>query len=98
MSTRTELDAALAKVLSRRNPFTYTEPASQFFDIECDGDRVIVVGDGDNGMYEWLIWDAKAGLILSHSDAGYGAPEWALRDGLIACSGVSESIVTVKQG
>lgn len=45
-------------------------------------DRVDVVGDPENVCYEWVIF--RAGQEAEHSDAAYGSPEAALRDGLSA--------------
>lgn len=42
---------------------------------------VEVVGDGDNGCYDWVI--RKEGKITQHSDDGYGEASLALRDGLL---------------
>lgn len=45
------------------------------------GESLEVIGDGDNGCYEWLI--RKDGLVVEHSDCGYGRSILALRDGLL---------------
>jgi hypothetical protein len=52
---------------------------------KCVGmdDWVEVIGDPDNGCYEWVIRNA-AGKIVEHSDSGYGSTETALRDGIAA--------------
>lgn len=50
-----------------------------------DGYSVLVVGNPENGSYEWVI--ARAGK-LDHSDCGYGDSDIALRDGLIAMHGL----------
>lgn len=59
--------------------------------VETCGDRIEVVGDGDNGCYEWVIWQReKVGAvhrITQHSDDGYGCSGIALRDGLIVYHG-----------
>jgi hypothetical protein len=46
-------------------------------------DWIEVVGDPDNGCYEWIHRDEN-GKILKHSDSGYGMTTVALRDGLNA--------------
>lgn len=58
--------------------------------------RVLVVGDPDNGCYEWAL--EKNSAIQLHSDVAYGSPEVALRDGLIAFYGLpdAESLETLK--
>lgn len=45
-------------------------------------DRVEVVGDPENGCYEWVIY-TPAG-VREHSDAAYGSPVEALRDLMMA--------------
>lgn len=42
---------------------------------------LIVVGDGDNGRYEWAVCDA-AGKVARHSDQGWGGAVMALQAGL----------------
>ena len=49
------------------------------------GYSVRVIGNPDNGSYEWVVEQAGK---LSHSDCGYGDPDVALRDGLIAMHGL----------
>ena len=50
-------------------------------DIEVDcGVHVKVVGNPENGAYEWLI---QRDDRIVHSDCGYGMSAIALRDGLI---------------
>lgn len=53
----------------------------------CDGHVLFVVGDPDNGSYEWVI---QHGAELEHSNCGYSIPFVALRDGLIAYWGSPE--------
>lgn len=46
-----------------------------------------LVGDPDIGSYEWVL---HRGDELEYSDAGYGSPEVALRDALIAYLGAPD--------
>jgi hypothetical protein len=63
--------------------FKYTRVTATYHRIEVDADTFVeVVGDGPNASYEWQI--RKGQRIEAHSDLGYGIPEVALRDGLIA--------------
>jgi hypothetical protein len=52
---------------------------------KCVGmaDWVEVIGDPDNGCYEWVIRN-EAGKIVEYSNSGYGSTETALRDGIAA--------------
>jgi hypothetical protein len=52
---------------------------------KCVGatDWVEVIGDPDNGGYEWVIRN-EAGKIIEHSNDGYGSTDVALRDGIAA--------------
>lgn len=69
----------------------YTEPTEILRKLDVDeGVRVLVIGDGSNGAYEWAI---ERGLhVDEHSDVGYGCADIALRDGLIAYYGPSTSV------
>lgn len=58
-------------------------PCSGEHDAPCsehEGLWVGVFGEGDWATYEYFVW---RGDQLETSHAGYGAPEWALRDALI---------------
>lgn len=57
-------------------------------------DRVEVVGDPENGCYEWVIY-TPAG-VREHPDAAYGSPEIALRDGLLAYSIVGSPVEALR--
>ncbi|MFA6309949.1 MAG: hypothetical protein WCV99_00650 [Sterolibacterium sp.] len=57
-------------------------------------DRVEVVGDPESGCYEWVIY-TPAG-VREHSDAAYGSPEMALRDGLISYSTVGSPVEAMR--
>lgn len=50
-------------------------------------DVVQVVGEPENGVYEWVIND-QDNDTRRFSDVGYGSPAVALRDGLIAALGL----------
>lgn len=73
-----------------RLPLRYTEPKEILRELPLgDGERLIVVGDGSNGSYEWAI---EKGLHVERfSDVGYGIADVALRDGLTAIYGPSTS-------
>lgn len=64
----------LAKV-----PLRYTEPVDLQYHLSLGGESCHcgVFGDGDNGAYEWFIWQSG---VLETSDCAYGIPEIALRD------------------
>ncbi len=58
-----------------------------FHCIRLDYDKWIgVAGDGDNGGYEWFIYNgAEDGPTqpqdrLTHSDCGFGSTDWALKE------------------
>jgi hypothetical protein len=56
----------------------YSYPAHVFHVVWTYSDRLVgVFGDGDNGSYEWFVWDGKN---VTHSDCGYGSTSVALRD------------------
>lgn len=52
-------------------------------------DHVDVVGDPEMACYEWVV--LRDHQVATHSDAGYGSPEAALRDGLIKYLGLPEN-------
>jgi hypothetical protein len=70
--------------------FNYTTNKAVMHSIEVgmSDSYVEVVGDPDNGSYEWII--RKPEGITEHSDCGYGITSVALRDGLIAYYGLPE--------
>ncbi len=53
-----------------------------YSDTNGQSDWIEVIGDPDNGAYEWVI--RRGGKITEHSDAGYGSTLVAMRDGLAA--------------
>lgn len=65
----------------------YTDPRVVLLSVPVGimDDRIDVVGDPDNAAYEWVI--VRQGRVFDHSDAGYGSPEVALRDGLLSYLG-----------
>lgn len=69
--------------------YTHDDRIMAAFAVE-DGDRVMVVGDPDNGSYEWVIRTPTG--IDRHSDDGYGIPGIALRDALIAYYGLPDEV------
>ena len=67
--------------------FRYSDPVEIFWELEIgDGIRLLVIGDGSMGAYEWAI--ERAEYIEEHSDAAYGIVDIALRDGLIEVYGL----------
>lgn len=72
------------QVIGARPDFKYSAPWGAcriIHEHECMGTRMLVVGDPDNGGYEWVI--LISGKVADHSNDGYGISEVALRDGLI---------------
>jgi hypothetical protein len=62
-----------------RVQFRYTNPVTIFHFVCLRRDCCGVVGDGDNGAYEFFILiDGE----LQTSDSGFGSPETALRAAL----------------
>lgn len=45
-----------------------------------EGDRICVIGDPDNGSYEWLIQTSKE---IRHSNCGYGNWHLPMRDAMV---------------
>lgn len=69
----------------------YGDTVSILRALDVDDDvRVLVVGDGANGSYDWAI--EKKGSVEKHSDVGYGIADVALRDGLIEYYGLPETV------
>lgn len=63
--------------------FKYTRPWSEcrvIHENTLGETKVLVVGDPDNGSYEWVV--LVKGKVDSYSDCGFGISEIALRDGL----------------
>lgn len=74
-----------------RPTFEYSRTPDTLFTVQLDLGRTLkVIGDRSNGCYEWIIEPCLAADM--HSDCGYGQPDIALRDGLIAYHGVPNEI------
>ncbi len=70
--------------------FRYTANRQMIHSIPAGmDDHVEVVGDPENGAYEWVIRTADG--VREHSDVAYGSPGLALRDGLIAYFGLPDA-------
>lgn len=87
-------NAFAGKPAFRMPIFKYTGEAKVLLRIDVDlYAEVIVVGQPENGAYEWVIVSERAiagvGIVERHSDCGYGQMSIALRDGLIAYHGVT---------
>ena len=66
--------------------FRYTGDSKVLMSIDVDMDaEVLIVGQPENGAYEWVI--VNHGKVEQHSVCGYGQKSIALRDGLIAYHG-----------
>lgn len=63
--------------------YTSVRDAKLLQTVAVDNGTLYVVGDPDNGSYEW-VWIEGNGLTgdLHYSDAGWGSIAHALRDGL----------------
>jgi hypothetical protein len=83
--------AAFADKPAFRMPhFKYTGEAKVVMRVDVDMyAEVVIVGQPENGAYEWLIVNEIVGgfTVERHSDCGYGQKSIALRDGLIAYHG-----------
>jgi hypothetical protein len=81
-------DAFAGKPAFRMPHFHYTGTAEVLMSVDVDlHAEVLVVGDPDNGAYEWVI--VNRGDVEDHSDCGYGQKSIALQDGLIAYHGLT---------
>ena len=89
MSTWKDVPGQLRHALDRLH---YSDPnkilyeSLSLFGVTKGGGKLLVVGDPDNGAYEWVHVDDN-GQLQRHSDQGYGIAEIALRDGLCALLG-----------
>lgn len=79
--------------------FEYTDNRKTLHSVSVDMTRTLdVVGDPNNGSYEWLIRNGEK-TVEAHSNCGYGSPDIALRDGLIYYHGVpTEQPIYVSRG
>lgn len=72
-----------------RRLFKWTDPTVVLHVVPIGVDsQVLVIGEPENGAYEWAVSSCTDGRITQRSDDGYGSPEVALRDGLIAVLGL----------
>jgi hypothetical protein len=84
-----------AHILSKLD-LHYSEPCFVLHELDLgDGYFIRVIGDPDNGAYEWCVERPESAKrygkpAIEYSDAGYGQTEIALRDGLIAYFGLPE--------
>jgi hypothetical protein len=78
----TPVTSELLDALTRRGCSKYSDFKTIFHCIHVDTNRYCgVVGDGDNGSYEWFTFERTSGRgVLEVSDCGYGIAEAALRD------------------
>ena len=68
-----------------------------YYDIEVDagqGARIEVVGEGQDGWYEWRL--VRDGREPVETEAGYGSPEVALRDALCFVYGIPTERLALK--
>lgn len=65
----------------------YTEPRCVLHELNMYG---LVVGDPENGTYEWALIAEDGRTVKRHSDKGYGIAAVALRDGLCEVLGSPE--------
>jgi hypothetical protein len=81
------VSAAVAPRTLRMPRFKYTGAAEVLMSVDVDMDaELLIVGQPQNGSYEWVI--VNHGAVERHSDCGYGMRSIALRDGLIAYHGM----------
>ena len=76
--TGREISSDLVRALKRVQLHYSTEPRDLFYVVSLDSGICGVIGDGDNGCYEWFV--QEDGAELRTSDRAYGQPETALRD------------------
>lgn len=75
--------------LSKYPRFAYSRVTHELYRVDVDlENQVVIVGDPDNGCYEWMIRTPQG--IERHSDVGYGDSAIAMRDGLIAYFGLPD--------
>lgn len=99
MSRFHDVPAKLRAYLAPR--MKYSEPLKVLYEVSVDMTvTLLVVGDPDNGGYEWVIVDnddtAKP-QPTRYSNLGYGMSCDALRDGLIAYHGLPGALTTLRQ-
>ena len=80
--TRRECPTDLLKELERAHyRLQYSRIPHLYFLVWDSAVGVGVIGDGDNGSYEWFIWN-DATKRLATSNCGYGSTWAALLDGI----------------
>lgn len=79
--TAQKLPEGLSEALSvRSNRLSYSRLKHLFFVVNTYAGRCVgVAGDGNNGSYEWFVWDHEK-KELQTSDCGFGATSVALRE------------------
>lgn len=71
--------------------YKYTDAIRELYRIPVDCNAVLIIeGDPNNASYEWRIEGGSQDG--EHSNCGYGMPEIALRDGLIAYFGAPDQV------
>ena len=81
----------------------YSTPVCILHELEIeDGYFIRVIGDPDNGAYEWLIERPKPTPYTNRpavefSNCGYGISEVAFRDGLIAYYGLPNDVANLQK-
>jgi len=69
----------------------YTNDVKTYYSFEVDFDTFVeVIGDGDNGCYEWIIRDGDE--IVEYSNIGWGDMTTPLRDALCVYHGTPAAI------
>lgn len=75
----------------------YTRPVAVLHEIDGDFHTILVVGDPEWAAYEWAA--IRDGVVVHHSNCGYGHPLSALRDALIFTIGApSQALRVVSPG
>lgn len=71
--------------LTAKVDWNYTEALNSKVmadEVWLDGYRVVIVGDGQNGSYEWIIFAENGRDVVKTSNDGYGQIGIALYEGL----------------
>lgn len=81
------------KIASALQHLHYRAPTHIIYDLPLDdGDRLLVVGDPDNGGYEWCFLFGSGEPQIQSSNCAYGCSTVALRDGLVKYHGLPASL------
>lgn len=98
MSRFPDVPAKLRAYLNAR--MKYSEPLKVLYEVSVDMNvTLLVVGDPDNGGYEWVIVDnddTTKPQPTRYSNLGYGMSCDALRDGLIAYHGLPSALTNLR--